>query len=118
MSYTIGPDAPPPFTGRADYYERSNDPFHVSATEHVEGTALFIGGAVYTSEPRRNGWMAIDYCENAVGFYPDGMVMDCEPEPFVIQEGYFADRRMFAYPVGHWVQDLVAQHNRYKEQHK
>lgn len=116
MTYTTSPDLPPPFT-MCDYYERSGDPFHVSAFEGTgidHKTVVLVGGEkINYKQNRRQGWMAVDYCENAVGFYPDGTVIDGEPPECILRKGYFADGRMFAYPKSHWVNELFDRHRMY-----
>ena len=120
MSYVIGPNAPPPFY-MCDYYERSADPFHVSAFDSIDTdgkTVVLVGGEqIQSTGARRQGWMAIDYCENPVGFYPDGTVMDAELPDYIIKPGYFVDGRMFAYPMNDqaktWIQELFDHHKMY-----
>ena len=120
MSYVTGPNLPPPFVG-GDYFERSGDPFHVSAFEGIDTggkTVVLVGGEpIQHTANRRQGWLLIDYCENAVGFYPDGTVIDADEPEFIIKPGYFNDGRMFAYPMNdhakNWIQELFDRHKMY-----
>lgn len=64
-TFTVGPSQPPSFQG-VDYWERGGDPFHADA---FKGTELAGFGS---KGERRKGWMAIDWCENPIGFVPDG----------------------------------------------
>lgn len=59
-----------------EYWERSADPYHPEA---LKGIWPGIKG----KQPRREGWMGIDWAENAIGFVPDGTVYDYVP-PFEI----------------------------------
>lgn len=61
---------PPPNSimgGGVDFWERSNDPFHSDAMPD----GLKHAG---TSGDRKQGWMAIDFVGNEIGFIPDGTV--------------------------------------------
>lgn len=118
MSYVVSKDIPPPMSYPGVwYYERSGDPFHVSAFEGTPNnqTMLLVGGGKINNAPtQRRGWMAIDYCENPVGFFEDGYVAECDIPEYELREGYFEDKRMFAYPPNS--EEMIARHNQYKEQ--
>lgn len=66
-SYTVGPTQPPAFDGSVDYWERSPDPAHPNAFKGTE-----LEGSFTTKVPQRQGWMAIDWIENPIGFVADG----------------------------------------------
>ncbi|AGS82106.1 hypothetical protein O152_gp254 [Pseudomonas phage PaBG] len=78
-SYTVGPTQPPSFQN-VDYWERSGDPFHADAFKGTELAGFGSKGA------RRMGWMAIDWCENPVGFVPDGSLFQGEAPKFTLIE--------------------------------
>lgn len=88
---------PPPLASYGVYWERSLDPMHPDAFASLNASLpknaimVFLNGFFGTSEkiePRKQGWMMIDYSENAVGFIADGTVYeDIDPIPYVIKMG-------------------------------
>lgn len=117
MSYIVSRELPPPMSyPGVFYYERSGDPFHVSCFDGVgdhQTQLLAIGAEIDCAHDQRQGWLAIDYCENPVGFFEDGYVAECDIPEFELREGYFADKRMFAYPPNS--EEMIKRHDRYKE---
>ena len=93
MSYLVSKDCPPHFGPSVNYWERSLDPFHADAFKGVaeqigkgcEVVLACIGGQIDISPKRREGWMAIDWIENPIGFVPDGTEQDGEPPAFEIR---------------------------------
>lgn len=79
-TYIIGATQPPGFNG-VDYWERSGDPFHREAFQGTELAGHGSGGV------RRQGWMAIDWTENCLGFVPDGTRANGKPPKFELIEG-------------------------------
>lgn len=100
-SYTIGPTQPPSFQN-VDYWERSGDPFHADAFKSTELEGFGAKGV------RRMGWMAIDWCENPVGFVPDGAVFQGEAPRFTLIEAPNP-----ALPSGHTI--VVREYRDWKE---
>lgn len=86
-------DLPPPFGGCA-YFERSCDPFHPKVLQSA------LDKTIDSSDVPESGWMGIDWGENPICFIPDGTGYEKRNESFSIEEGYFPDGRMFAYPLG------------------
>lgn len=107
MSETYKTDAenPPPLWPSVSYWERSGDPFHADAFKGLElgdKQALFIGGmGDVLNKPkaatRAQGWMAIEWTENPVGFVADGteyqvaekaeyVIHDNGPNPNIVAE--------------------------------
>lgn len=84
---------PPPFNGFA-YFERSCDPFHPKKIQSA------LDKTIDSTDIPESGWMGIDWFENPIGFIPDGTGYEVLNESFSIEEGYFSDGRMFAYPIG------------------
>lgn len=94
---------PPPMSYGVCYWERSPDPFHADAFKGVDlppnTEVLVIGGEPrpVTTKSRGNGWLAIDWCENPVGFVPDGTAIDQEStQEFTIAPGPHGN--LVAYP--------------------
>lgn len=53
--------------GSVHSYERGVSPWHIDAfPDHLKMHAPEKG-------MRKNGWYALDWCGNEIGFYPDGM---------------------------------------------
>lgn len=51
------------------------------------------------NSPRVEGWMGIDWCENPLGFIPDGSQFDGEPSTkYVLRDGPYG--HLCAYPEG------------------
>lgn len=79
MKITVSKDQPPPYVGGVLYWERSVNPFDpgiIAAAIESEGFKV-----AKTAHGRpAEGWLAIEWSENPVGFYSDGMVLDCESE--------------------------------------
>lgn len=70
MTATVTETQPPDKTpGWVHGWERGTDPWHPDA---------FVGtpaeGMWSTTESRKTGWYAVDWCGNVVGFVPDGYV--------------------------------------------
>jgi hypothetical protein len=85
------------------YFERTSDPFHPSAFAEALGgkkkssVTILVGvGAQSNKGPRKEGWMAIDWCENPIGFIADGTEIDGAPGKYVIRTGPFG--HICAYP--------------------
>jgi hypothetical protein len=95
----VDKDTPPPLKAcmSATYWERTGDPFHADAfPPDVDlSRAIVIGGEI-SRGPRREGWMAIDWCENPVGFVADGTEIAGEPEQYEFREG--PHKHLCAYP--------------------
>ena len=75
MKYTTSETLRPPPHWYGDLYERSLDPWHRDAfppgLEHV---------APVQTNPRTSGWMALDWCGNALDFFPDGSEVEATPQ--------------------------------------
>lgn len=85
---------PPALPFYATYWERSADPFH---PYEFEGTGVKIDWSGESkSGPPRNGWMAIDWCGNSVGWVPDGAPYMVSPVDFEFRTGPYG--RLCAYP--------------------
>lgn len=70
----VGPNQKPtphPFYG--DSFERGKDPFHADA---FKGPEVKLGYNPGSTGPRREGWFLIDGAGNAIGFTPDGTVIE------------------------------------------
>lgn len=85
---------PPPMSYGVCYWERSPDPFHADAFKGLNlppiTEVIVLGGELrpVTTKSRGWGWLAIDWCENPVGFVPDGTVIDQKPaQEFTIVPG-------------------------------
>lgn len=85
---------PPPMSYGVCYWERSTDPFHADAFKGLDlpqnTEVLVIGGEprLIDEGPRGTGWLAIDWCENPIGFVLDGTEIDQEPgQEFTITPG-------------------------------
>jgi hypothetical protein len=89
----VDKDTPPPLRSAmsAVAWERCGDPFHVDA---FKGTgvdldkAICIGGEI-SKGVRREGWMALDWCGNPVGWIHDGAEVAGDPQPYEIKQGPF-----------------------------
>jgi len=64
--------------GSVHGWERAKDPFHRDAfkgtgiTDEQLDNAVVIGGGGVSAGSRKEGWMALDWCGNEIGFVPDG----------------------------------------------
>lgn len=99
---------PPSFKGFA-YFERSCDPFHPRKIQSA------LDKTIDSSDIPESGWMGIDWFENPIGFIPDGTGYETLNDSFSIEEGYFSDGRMFAYPNSEHGDDLKARHRLEKQ---
>ncbi len=93
---------PPPMVG-VDCWERCPDPYHRDAFSGIDldpefTTVVVIGGGEGITEGvRREGWAAIDWCGNMVGWYPDGTEFGGEALEYKTRQGpygteYYLDR--------------------------
>lgn len=90
----VDKDNPPPLRSAmsAVAWERCPDPFHVDA---FKGTgvnldkAIVIGAAEISKGERREGWMALDWCGNPVGWIHDGAEVVGEPDQYEIKQGLY-----------------------------
>lgn len=101
MSYLVNEQTPPQFSGSVAYWSRSADPFHVDAFKGIDlqgSTIVTIGGAI-TGGTRKLGWMAIDWCENPIGFVPDGHQQDGDPPAFEMRPSDLEPRYIGAHRV-------------------
>lgn len=94
---------PPPVKGMMGcvYWERTPDPFHPAAFKGTELDPLHS-----PSIERRLGWMAIDWCENPVGWVPDGTAFTTEAPVYTFTQGPFS--HLCAYPPGE--EELIKRH--------
>ena len=122
MSYTTNENVPPPMQVMYGvcYWERSIDPFCMAAFKGSDANLAHAASqSPEISKSTRYGWMATDYIENSVGFVADGSSFDGTPEPYELVEGYFKDKRIFAYPASQKyegiVKDMKARHQNYKD---
>lgn len=80
MNYVVSSDQPPPYLGGVMYWERGGDPFNpglLAAALAAEG----LNAGKVNSPPVAQGWMAIEWGENPVGFLPDGHVFEADVKP-------------------------------------
>lgn len=61
-------------------WERSLDPWHKDAFKGVSVDGKQID-AFANKGDRQNGWMALDWCGNPLGFVADGAEFDVENSP-------------------------------------
>ena len=89
------------------YFERSLDPYHPDAYPAKQTDSIFSRYLTFksksskASEPRREGWMAIDYVENAVGFFPDGTIVETKGL-FYLEHSSAGKNRLAAVPVDNY----------------
>lgn len=77
MKIIVSKDQPPPHIGGVLYWERCNNPFDPG----IIAAAIESEGFKVVKSPLArpvDGWLAIEWGENPVGFYSDGMMFDCE----------------------------------------
>jgi hypothetical protein len=115
MSYIVSAVKPPIASGGVAYWERSTDPFHFSAIEAAlqpakHTVALLIGGTIDQLDQAREGWLAIDWIENPVGFVPDGYEQQGEEHVFIIQPGPY--KHLCAYQIDWYGEELIQQHQK------
>ena len=115
MSYIVSATKPPIAQGGVAYWERSTDPFHISAINAAlqpakHKAALLIGGTIDQSEKAGDGWLAIDWIENPVGFVHDGFEQQGEEREFIIQPGPY--KHLCAYQLGWYHEELIQQHKK------
>lgn len=108
--YRVSKNIPPPFSV-CDYYERSCDPFAPGMIDEA------LGGPEVKHKPE-TGWMAIDFCENPVGFIPDGTEIDEKIPEYELATGFYPDGRKFAYPKEAYVEQLKIRHAEYAKQYQ
>lgn len=89
---------PDPGTYAGVYWERASDPFHFDAmpADMKPDTLVVTINGQFKGGLRLDGWMAIDWCENAVGFVADGTDIDGAASLYVIRTGPFGHE--CAYP--------------------
>lgn len=103
----VDAQTPPPLPSYGTYWERTSDPFHIDAMpddmknvppENV--ITISIGGddarKGFSTGPRKDGWMLIDWCENSIGWVADGESVEGEPQEYIIKQGPFG--HLCAYP--------------------
>lgn len=86
MKYTVSNEQPPPYLEGVQYWERSVDPSNpglLAAALQAEG----IRTPKYDGPAPAQGWMAIEWTENPVGFFPDGHEFEADVAP----EYHFTD---------------------------
>ena len=86
----VDKDNPPPLRYCSHAWERCPDPFHVDAFKGTNvdlDKAIVIGAAEISKGARRDGWMALDWCGNAIGWVPDGSEFEGEPDHYEIKDG-------------------------------
>jgi hypothetical protein len=100
-------EACPPNHWAGEYWERSKDPFHPEAFAGIpaENVMVFVGGSMSTGQ-RKEGWLAIDYAENPIGFVPDGTVCDGSPIEHIRKMGPYG--HICVYPLD--AQERIAYH--------
>lgn len=80
---------PPPLR-YADCWERCPDPFHKDAFGGIDLNkvdVIIIGDAQLSEGVRREGWAAIDFCGNVIGWYPDGEEFGGEALEYKVRNG-------------------------------
>lgn len=104
-TWSTSASTPPPVKGMMGcvYWERTPDPFHADAFKGTELDPLYT---LQSSTPRAQGWMAIDWCENPVGWVADGTEFQVEAPSFTFEQGPCS--HLCAYPPG--CEDLIKQH--------
>ena len=80
--FTVDEFSPPPLDS-VYYWERGLDPAHVDAFKDTELDRYLPE----SNEPRKEGWMAIDYHENPTGFVPDGTEVPFHKEDYILAMG-------------------------------
>lgn len=106
LMYKTDENTPPPFEGRAAYFERSPNPF---------SRKMIVAALDNEKLPKQpeTGWMAIDWCENPIGFIADGSEFKADEKPeFELCQGFFADGRMFAYSKEAYSLELKRNHEK------
>lgn len=91
-------NTPPEVPSYGSYWERSKDPFHVDALPkdiNLENI-VFVGAKLTKENPRKEGWMLIDWCENPIGFIPDGTLIKEHGQKFDYKINQYG--KMSAYP--------------------
>ena len=68
--------------GSIHAFERGLDPWHRDAFP-IEFQAAFVGSA----GPRAEGWYALDFCGNVIGFIKDGTEIADPPIPLPLERG-------------------------------
>lgn len=101
---------PDPAAYAGVYWERTSDPFHVDAmpTDMKPDTLVVTINGQFKGGPRKDGWMAIDWCENAVGFVADGTEIDRDPGAYAIRPGPFGHE--CAYPETPYGRERMKEH--------
>lgn len=97
MSYVVSEQTPPPPNPNyLSYWERSLDPFHADAFPKEAASGVMVVVAAIgeflgqkDKQPRKAGWMLIDWTENPLGFIPDGNEYPGEPEKYIFETGPF-----------------------------
>lgn len=106
----------PPVVSGMEYWERTSDPWHEDAFKGTgvdphDPSAIVLGGpnpVPPKGQARRMGWMAIDWCENPVGFVPDGHEFEEEPGKFILGMG--PCKHTCAYPDTPYGRELKEKH--------
>ena len=103
---TVSEYLPPPLPPYGVYWERSLDPMHPDAFAKLHkqlgksSIMVFLNGFLNPApkhEPRKQGWMLIDYSENPVGFVPDGTIYEHDdPCEYIMRMG--PCKHVCAYP--------------------
>jgi hypothetical protein len=91
---TVDEKTPPPLPNYGTYWERTSDPFHIDSMpddmKNVPPENVIVIGSDrkgFSTRPRKEGWMLIDWCENAIGWVADGETVDGEPQEYTIKQG-------------------------------
>jgi hypothetical protein len=74
------------------------------------GYLTLIGGTIDQLDQAREGWLAIDWIENPVGFVPDGYEQQGEEHVFIIQPGPY--KHLCAYQIDWYGEELIQQHQK------
>lgn len=113
---TVDEKTPPALPSYGTYWERQCDPFHIdtmpSEMKNVPPENVIIIGDTkrkgFTTGPRKEGWMLIDWCENSIGWVADGETMEGEPQSYVLKPGPFG--HVCAYPDTQYGRERMKDH--------
>lgn len=100
---TVDERTPPPLPSHGTYWERQPDPFHIDTMppemrDVPPENVITIGSdrKGFSTGPRKDGWMLIDWVENSIGWVADGAAIEGEPQEYVFKQGPFG--HLCAYP--------------------
>ncbi len=96
----VSAERAPAVAGSAWYWERCEDPFHADAFKGIDlsNTVLLTFGGEVRGGARKSGWMAIDWCENPVGWIADGTEVPDHEQQHVHVDGPY--EHLCAFQVG------------------